>query len=200
MSVMLSAASVLDWVAQLTGETNLSRLVETARARGINRQSPFFLPYLSGERTPHNDPHARGVFFGIRADTNAADLTGAVLEGVALAFADGLEVLLEKGGSIGEINVTGGGARLPYWGELLAAALQRPLTYRSGGEVGAALGAARLGQLALNESSVEQVCVAPPLERVAEPNAAMAALLASRRHTFTRLYQDLKNTYLEYSA
>jgi len=200
MSVMLSAASVLDWVAQLTGEANLARLVEAARVRGINRQSPFFLPYLAGERTPHNDPHARGVFFGIRADTNAADLTNAVLEGVALAFADGLDVLLEKGGSMAEISVTGGGARLPYWGELLAAALQRPLTYRSGGEVGAALGAARLGRLALSESSVEQVCPAPPIERVVEPNAAMAALLSSRRPTFARLYQDLKNTYLEYPA
>jgi xylulokinase len=200
MSVMLSAASVLDWVAQLTGESDVPRLVEGARVRGTNRQSPFFLPYLSGERTPHNDPQARGVFFGIRADTTAADLTGAVLEGVALAFADGLEVLLEKGGSIGEITVTGGGARLPYWGELLAAALQRPLTYRLGGEVGAALGAARLGRLALNEASVEQVCLAPPIERVVEPNAAMAALLASRRPTFRRLYQALKNTYLEYSA
>jgi len=200
MSVMLSAASVLDWVSQLTGETNLARLVEAAKVRGINRQSPFFLPYLSGERTPYNDPHARGVFFGIRADTTAADLTTAVLEGVALAFADGLDVLLEKGGSIGEISVTGGGARLPYWGELLAAALQRPLTYRSGGEVGAALGAARLGRLALNESSVEQVCLAPPIERIVEPDAAMAALLAGRRPTFARLYQDLKNTYLEYPA
>ena len=200
MSVMLSAASVLDWVAQLTGETDLPRLVEAARARGLNRQSPFFLPYLSGERTPHNDPQARGVFFGIRADTNAADLALAALEGVALAFADGLDVLLEKGGSLAEINVTGGGARLPYWGELLAAALRLPLTYRSGGEVGAALGAARLGRLALNESPVEQVCVAPPIERVVEPNAAMAALLATRRPIFARLYQDLRNTFVEYSA
>jgi xylulokinase len=187
-------------VAQLTGQSDLPRLVEAARVRGVNRRSPFFLPYLSGERTPHNDPQARGVFFGIRADTTAADLTGAVLEGVALAFADGLDVLLEKGGSIGDITVTGGGARLPYWGELLAAALQRPLTYRAGGEVGAALGAARLGRLALKESSVDEVCMPPPIERVAEPNAAMSALLARRRPIFTRLYQDLKNTYLEYSA
>lgn len=200
MSVMLSAASVLDWVAQLTGAADLPRLVESARVRGINEHSPLFLPYLSGERTPHNDPQARGVFFGIRADTNAADLAGAALEGVALAFADGLEVLLEKGGSIGEISVTGGGARLPYWGELLAAALQRPLTYRAGGEVGAALGAARLGRLALRESPLEQVCRAPPIERVVEPDEALTAMLARRRRTFVRLYRDLKNTFLEYSA
>jgi xylulokinase len=200
MSVMLSAASVLDWVAHLTGEFDLPRLVGAARERVLTRRSPFFLPYLSGERTPYNDPHCRGVFFGISPDTSAADLTGAVLEGVALAFADGMDVLMEKGGSVDEISVTGGGARLPYWGELLAAALNRPLTYRLGSEVGAALGAARLARLALNGERVEDVCVAPPIERVVEPDAALASLLAVRRRTFARLYHDLKNTFMEFSA
>ncbi len=200
MSVMLSAASCLDWAAQLTGQHDLARLVESAQARGVNRQSPFFLPYLTGERTPYNDPHARGVFFGIRSDTDAVDLAVAVLEGVALAFADGLDVLLEKGGSIDEISVTGGGARLPYWGQLLAAALNRPLTYRVGGEVGAALGAARLARLALGGGQPsEEVCVAPPVDRVVQPDGALSSLLSTRRRTFVRLYQDLKNTFVEYS-
>jgi xylulokinase len=200
MSVMLSAASCLDWAAQLTGQRDLVRLVESAQARGVNRQSPFFLPYLTGERTPYNDPHARGVFFGIRSDTDCVDLAVAVLEGVALAFADGLDVLLEKGGSIDDISVTGGGARLPYWGQLLAAALNRPLTYRVGGEVGAALGAARLGRLALGgRQSSEEVCAAPPVDRVVQPDAALSSLLGIRRRTFVRLYQDLKNTFVEYS-
>jgi xylulokinase len=200
MSVMLSAAATLDWVAQLTGVSDLKQLVDAARMRGLSRRSPFFLPYLSGERTPHNDPHARGVFFGINADTIAADLAGAVLEGVALAFADGLDVLVEKGGWVDEISVTGGGARLPYWGELLAAALGRPLTYRRGSEVGAALGAARLARLALGGEKVEDVCVPPPVERVVQPDAALSALLETRRHTFVRLYRDLKSSFEEYSA
>jgi len=96
--------------------------------------------------------------------------------------------------------VTGGGARLPYWGELLAAALNRPLTYRVGGEVGAALGAARLARLALGGASAQDVCAAPPIERVVEPDATLASLLAARRRTFARLYQDLKNIFVEYSA
>jgi xylulokinase len=200
MAVLLSAAGVLDWVAQLTGKSDLPRLVKDAKAQGVKRQSPFFLPYLSGERTPHNDPHARGVFFGIRPDTTAADLTGAVLEGVALAFADGLDVLVEKGGTVGDITVTGGGARLPYWGELLAAALNRPMIYRLGGEVGAALGAARLGRLALGTEGPEDVCSAPPIERVVEADASLSSLLAIRRRTFVRLYEDLKSTFVEYSA
>jgi xylulokinase len=123
-----------------------------------------------------------------------------VLEGVAFAFADGLDVLVEKGGSVGEITVTGGGARLSHWGQLLAAALNRPLTYRLGGEVGAALGAARLARLCLGGELMEDVCVAPPIDRVIQPDAALSALLAVRRRTFVQLYQDLKNTFVESSA
>ena len=200
MSVMLSASSALDWVAQITGETDLPRLVAAAQAKGLSRQSPIFLPYLSGERTPHNDPHARGVFFGIGNGTTSADLAVAVLEGVAHAFTDGLDVVLETGGAVGEISVTGGGARLPYWGQLLSAALNRPLTYRVGSEVGAALGAARLARIALTGERAEDVSVAPPAERVIEPDAALASLLAVRRRTFMRLYQNLKNTFAEYAV
>jgi xylulokinase len=140
------------------------------------------------------------VFFGIRPDTTPADLTVAALEGVALAFADGLDVLIEKGGTVGEISVTGGGARLKYWGQLLAAALNRPLVYRQGGEVGAALGAARLARLAVSGERAEDVCAAPPIDRVVHPDTALASLLAIRRRTFTRLYQDLKTVFVEYSA
>ncbi|MDE2449509.1 MAG: xylulokinase, partial [Gammaproteobacteria bacterium] len=132
MSVMLSAASTLDWVARLIGVSDLPQVVAQAQAHGLTRHSPLFLPYLTGERTPHNDPHCRGVFFGLRPDTSPAELAGAVLEGVALAFADGLDVLTEGGesatGQVADISVTGGGARLPYWGRLIAAALRRPLT------------------------------------------------------------------------
>jgi len=204
MSVMLSAASTLDWVAQLVGGGDLPQLVAQAEARGLSRHSALFLPYLTGERTPHNDPNARGVFFGLRPDTTAAELVGAVLEGVAFAFADGLDVLTEKSDApthqVNDISVTGGGARLPYWGRLIAAALRRPLTYRAGGEVGAALGAARLARLAAGEGSEEEVCTAPPVASVVQPDTALAALLASRRRTFQRLYRDLKDTFVEFSS
>jgi xylulokinase len=210
MSVMLSAASTLDFVAQLVGVSDLPRLVATAEAQGLSRHAPLFLPYLTGERTPHNDPHSRGVFFGLRPDTTPAELVGSVLEGVAFAFADGLDVLTERSGAleagdpagqaVKDISVTGGGARLPYWGRLIAAALNRPLTYRSGGEVGAALGAARLARLAAGEGTEEEVCAAPPIERVVQPDSALAALLASRRRTFQRLYRDLKNTFVEFAS
>src|SRR5580692_6484106 len=200
MAVLLSAASALDWVAQLLGATDLPQLVAAAQARGLRPESPYFLPYLSGERTPHNDPHARGVFFGLTHETMPADLVGAVLEGVALAFADGLDVLLEAGGRVDEISMTGGGARLAYWGQLLAAALNRPLTYRAGSEIGAALGAARLGRMAVTGESPAAVCRLPPMVRVVAPDPHLAALLAQRRGHFVRLYRDLRHTFQESAA
>jgi xylulokinase len=184
-------------VAQLLGATDLPQLVETARVRGLRQDSPYFLPYLSGERTPHNDPQARGVFSGLTHGTLPADLVAAVLEGVALAFADGLDVLLESGGRIDEISMTGGGARLPYWGELLAAALNRPLTYRAGSEIGAALGAARLGRMAATGAAPATVCRLPPVVRVVHPDPSLAALLAQRRGHFVRLYRDLRKLFQE---
>jgi xylulokinase len=199
MAVLLSAASALDWAAQLLGERDLQALVARAQARGLKRDTPFFLPYLSGERTPHNDPASRGVLFGVSSATSAVDLTLAVLEGVALAFADGLDVLLEAGGAITEISVTGGGARLPYWGQLLAAALGRALTYRQGSEQSAALGAARLGRLALTGEAAEDLCRAPPVVRVIEPEHALAELLAARRPTFQHLYRDLRDSFAEFA-
>jgi xylulokinase len=199
MSVMLSAASGLDWIARVTGNTNLQDLVSTAEAKGLHRQSPFFLPYLSGERTPHNDPHSRGVFFGMTSDTTAAELALAVLEGVAFGFADGMDVLLEGGGVINEISLTGGGARFTYWGEILAAALNRPLVYRQSSEVGAAYGAARLARLALTGEKPDAICVAPPARHVIEPDSELSDRFGERRQIFTQLYRDLRNTFLEFS-
>jgi xylulokinase len=200
MAVLLSAASALDWIAQLLGARDLVQLVAAAQARGLRRESPYFLPYLSGERTPHNNPHARGVFFGLTHEATPPDLVAAVLEGVALAFADGQEVLLESGGQIDEISMTGGGARLAYWGQLLAAALNRPLTYRAGSEIGAALGAARLGRMAVSGEAPASVCRMPPIVRVIAPEPDLAELLAQRRGQFKQLYRDLRNLFQESAA
>jgi xylulokinase len=173
-------------------------MVNSAEAKGLHPQSPFFLPYLSGERTPHNDPNSRGVFFGMTSDTTAAELALAVLEGVAFGFADGMDVLLEGGGVINEISLTGGGARFSYWGRILAAALNRPLIYRQSSEVGAAYGAARLARLALTGERPEAVCVAPPAKTIIWPDGELSGILSKRRRIFTQLYRDLKNTFLEF--
>ena len=198
MSVILTAAAAIDWVTQLTGYKNVVETVAAAEKRGLHKQTPIFLPYLSGERTPHNDAHARGVFFGLSAETTSADLAYAVLEGVAFAFADGIDVLKEAGSKIGDVTVVGGAARLPYWGPMLASALDVPLTYREGGEVGGAFGAARLGRLAATGEDPVKVCTAPKVSRVVQPVAALQEQMAPRRALFVSLYKNLKASFREF--
>jgi xylulokinase len=200
MAVMLSAASCIDWVAALGGYLDVPAAVAAAQARGLRADTPLFLPYLSGERTPHNDPRARGTFFRMDHDTTSADLTMAVLEGVAYGLGEGLHALLATGGAVGEINVVGGGSRLPDWLRLHASVLERPLVLRSGSEVGAALGAARLAQLAESGADPADVCVAPPIVSAIEPDPRLAPLLQSRRPLYSRLYASLKDLYQEFPA
>jgi xylulokinase len=198
MSVILTAASAIDWVTQLCGYKNVVETVAAAEKRGPQKQTPIYLPYLSGERTPHNDPAARGVFFGLSNETQPADLAYAVLEGVAFAFADGFDVLKEAGSTIDDVTVVGGGARLPYWGPMLASAMDLPLTYREGGEVGGAFGAARLGRLAATGEDPVKVCTAPKISRVVEPVPALKAQMAPRRALFMNLYRNLKTSFREF--
>jgi xylulokinase len=195
MSVMLSAASCVDWAAKLTSSPSAAELLTKVEARSRLDGSEIFLPYLSGERTPHNDPHARGALFGLTHDSDAAAIGQAVLEGVAFAFADGFDVLLEAGAKIGNISVIGGGARSMWWGRVLAAALKQPLTYREGSEVGPAYGAARLARLAKTGESPTEVCKPPAVRTVIEPNHRDVEQLAPKRQLFSQLYQDIRARY-----
>jgi xylulokinase len=195
MSVVLSAASCLAWVTALTGARDEAALLaEAARCRP-SASAPLFLPYLSGERTPHNDPHAKGVFFGLSHEHGRAELGWAVLEGVAFALADGQAALLAAGTRIGEVAVIGGGARSEIWGRILAAALGRPLAYAAAAEVGPAFGAARLGRLAATGDSAAEICTPPPVERVVEPDPQLRARCRERHETFKRLYSALRETF-----
>jgi xylulokinase len=186
MSVILSAASCLGWIVNATGAVSEAALLEEIEANDRDHRV-IFLPYLSGERTPHNDPRAQGVFFGLTHDTTRADLGRAVLEGVAFAFADGQAALIEAGTEIEEISVIGGGARSALWGRILASTLDRPLRYHRGGDVGPAFGAARLARLAKTAEDPNEVCTSPPVERIVEPEAG----LRERYRERLRLYRDL---------
>jgi xylulokinase len=193
MAVMLSAASCLRWVTKLTGAADEAALLAEveALAPAARRQAPLFLPYLSGERTPHNNPHAKGVWFGLGHDTDRALLAYAVLEGVAFGLAEGYRALQSVGTDIASASLVGGGARSRFWAELIAGALSLPLHRHQGGEVGAAFGAARLAMLAADpKARVEDICTQPPLlDRIAP--ASWSADLAPRFTRFRQLYQTL---------
>lgn len=191
MSVMLSAASCLHWLRGATHADSEAQLVDEAATVAADAGLPIFLPYLSGERTPLNDPYACGVFFGLTHDTTRAHLARAVLEGVAFAFADGQDALLSGGAHIERVSLVGGGARSALWAQILADTLGRALERHSGAEVGAALGAARLARLARSGERVDAVCTAPPLLDRFEPDPGRSASLSRRRERFRQLYPAL---------
>ena len=189
MSVMLSAASCLRWVTQLVRAADeaaalaeVEKLPEAARLA-----APVFLPYLTGERTPHNDATVQGSFVGLVPGTDRAALVYSVVEGVAFGLADGLDALRQAGSSVGTLSLVGGGSRSAYWAQLIADLLRVGLQTHTGGETGAALGAARLGHLACGGAEAA-VCARPPVSRTFEPSVAVRDVLAERLARFRALY------------
>ena len=193
MAVNLSAAAALTWIAELMARGDdvggcVAEAEAFAKSAKAVETAPVFLPYLSGERTPHNDANATGVFAGLRAEHEAAALIYAVLEGVAFNFADGVDVLTEAGARPKATMLVGGGARSALWGQLIADATGLTIDLAAGAEAGAALGAARLAMLAAGAGDEASVCRRPPTQRVFTPDAARAALLAPRLKRYRALY------------
>ncbi|MCG8443701.1 MAG: xylulokinase, partial [Caulobacterales bacterium] len=191
MSVMLSAASCLEWAAQLTGAASIGDLIARAESVGRIGARELFLPYLSGERTPHNNPHASGVLFGLGFESGPAAIAEAVLEGVALGLADGMAALRASGAEPRTVSVIGGGARSLYWGRIIAAAMNETLIYRDGAATGPALGAARLARYGVDGGAVEEVFAPPRVTDIVEPRESDIAVLAEKRERHAALYQRL---------
>ncbi|MHA7820255.1 MAG: xylulokinase [Erythrobacter sp.] len=192
MSVMLSAAACLEWAAKLVGFADVQAALDAAEASDAAQSGlPIFLPYLSGERTPHNDPKAKGVFFGLTHDTSPADIISATLEGVAFGLRDGLDAMTSKPG---EMSVIGGGSQSEYWAQILADILAIPLIYRDGSGVGPANGAARLARLAVADDTITDVCTQPPEQARYIPRE----IDGSRLEKFRSLYAALKPRFGEF--
>jgi xylulokinase len=191
MAVHLSAASCLSWLGGILGarETELldNLADEPAAVRGL-----YFLPYLSGERTPHNDPHAVALFHGMTAATCRGDLVQAVLEGVAFAFRDGLEAIRASGTRLERLSLIGGGARSGYWAQVMADVLELPLDLRTGAEVGPAFGAARLARMASTNERPAAVCNEPPLVRTVAPRSGRSEIYRVAHARFRELYAGQK--------
>ncbi len=147
MAVTLAAGGALRWWRDLLGADDYERLTAEAATVPPGAEGLLFLPYLSGERTPHLDPAARGAFVGLTARHSRAHLTRAVLEGVVFSLHDGFALIRELGVPIREVRATGGGARSPLWRQILADTLDLPVR-RVVAEEGPAYGAALLAGVA----------------------------------------------------
>jgi xylulokinase len=194
MGVMLSAAGSLSWFEQTFGGGEpIERLLAEAEERPPGADGVTFLPYLTGERTPHADPDARAAFVGLHASQGRGSLTRAVLEGVAFGLRDSLDLLRETGIEVELGRVSGGGARSSLWLEIVASVLELPLE-RVAVDEGAAYGAALLGGVAAGAwadvGEAVSACVRPT-GRI-EPNPEWVSVYRERRESFRALYPALR--------
>jgi len=193
MAALLNGASCAGWIARVLGRAaDIGALMDEVERAYRGPGDLLFLPYLQGERTPHNDPNAKGVLFGMHLQTTATGLAQAVLEGVAFSVADAQAALAAAGANPPMPSVIGGGARNLFWMRLLASVLAKPLALHQSGEKGPAFGAARLARLAHTGEPVAEVCEAPPIDRVIEPEPELTAAYAERLPRFRALYAALK--------
>jgi xylulokinase len=198
MAVMLSAASSLTWITRVTGHANEGELLtKVATLSAAERNAaPIFLPYLSGERTPHNDAAASGVFLGLRNAHEAAHLAYAVIEGVSFGLRDGLDAMRRAGSRVDEVQLVGGGSRSTLWAQLLADVLQVRVLIGEASSVGGALGAARLAALGLGElnaARIADICRAPKALHRLDPKPS--ATLEQRLATYRSAYQALRPVF-----
>jgi xylulokinase len=200
MGALLNGASCAGWAANLAGRGIDDLEAETARSfKGPS--SALFLPYLQGERTPHNDPLARGVLFNMSADFDGAELLHCVMEGVAFSLRDAQECLgADTAGVDRPAWLVGGGARSRLWAQILANVLQKTIRTSSGGQLGPALGAARLARLACTGEDLAAVFAPPALEREFTPDAALAARYEAIYPRFRQLYRLLKPEFARAQA
>ncbi|KAA0578517.1 xylulokinase [Azospirillum sp. B21] len=185
MGVMLSSAASLAWAASTLGAPEAELLAPLGDA--VDGPSPVaFLPYLSGERTPHNDATARGLFAGLSAETGRNAMVQAVLEGVAFAARDNLVAL--GAGAPTSFDLAGGGSRSRLWARICADALGVTIHRIEDGEVGAALGAAHLGRMAATGESPATVCRKPRRLETFTPDPARTDAYSQAWLRWRRLY------------
>jgi xylulokinase len=194
MGVMLSAAGSLAWLRDAAApDTDYDALLAMAEAWPAGTENLIFLPYLAGERTPYADPDARGAFVGLSLRHDRGALARAVLEGVAFALRDSLDLTTQLGGVPERGRISGGGARSDLWTRIIASALELPLE-RVAADEGAAFGAAILGGVAANvwpdvHSAVQQTV--KPRGGI-DPELEWVEIYREQRERFRALYPALK--------
>ncbi|GAN87772.1 xylulokinase [Komagataeibacter intermedius] len=194
MGVTLSAASSLAWWARMAGLPVADLLAELPPR--VDRPSPvMFLPYLSGDRTPHDDPDIRGAFAGLSHDTTRADMTQAVLEGVAFSFRDVVDVMAQAGSDITQADVIGGGSRSLLWVSILSTITGLSLNRLAHGAVDGAFGAARLARIAVTGESVDTVCLPPQREATIHPDPALVEGYRTRLACYRALYPAIRRAF-----
>ena len=194
MGCILSAASCNKWWMEDILKTEDYRQEQTPiTVERLGRNDVYYLPYLMGERSPHNDPSARGAFLGLRMNTTRADMTQAVLEGVAFAFRDCLDIARAQGIVVDVSRVCGGGAKSPLWRRILSnvlgISLELPTTEQGPGYGGAMLAAVACGEYPDVRTCAEALT---SVKEVTKPEPALVKAYDARYQVWKKLYPALK--------
>lgn len=191
MGVILSATDSLNWLSRITGKKQ-SELSQESETQFAGPGEAIFLPYLSGERTPHNNANARGSFVGLSQSTGTAQMAQAVMEGVAFAMRDCKRVLEDAGTSVGRLIAVGGGSRSALWLKMLATNLDTEIALPADGDFGGALGSARLGLCAATGASPQDVMAMPPVKQTIAPDANLSAAYTDQYQRYRALYPAIE--------
>ena len=190
MGVILSATNSLNWLSRNLGQP-VSALVSKLPDKIVEPSKVKFLPYLSGERTPHNNSAIRGAFLGLDIASDPNSLTQSAMEGVAFALRDCFEALKSTGTDPESLLAVGGGARSRFWLETLATVLGIPLALPKGSEFGAAIGAARLGHCAEQGMRPEDILSPPEVVEVFQPRTELADMYEAEYQRYRQYYTAL---------
>ncbi|MFN4209073.1 MAG: xylulokinase [Devosia sp.] len=191
MGVILSATDSLNWLSRITGQKQ-AELSGAAEAQFKGPGEEIFLPYLSGERTPHNNAGARGSFVGLSHSSDTARLAQAVMEGVTFAFRDSQRVLHDAGTKIDRLLAVGGGSKSALWLKMIATNLDMEIALPEDGDFGGALGAARLGLCAAEGASPATVMTMPPIRTVIAPDKSLSAAYSDQYARYRALYPAIE--------
>jgi xylulokinase len=189
MGVILAAADALNWFAKIAEKPSATLTGVLGPLRAPERA--LFLPYLGGERTPHNDAKIRGSFLHLDHGTDQVAMTRAVLEGVTHAIRDSYDALSATGTKINRLIAVGGGSKSDYWIQAIATSLDMPIELPVAGDFGGAFGAARLGMMAATGAGVE-VATTPQIARTIEPDTSLTSAFAQAHARYRAGYSALK--------
>lgn len=189
MGVILAAADALNWYAARIGQDVANLTAKLGRVQAPSRA--LFLPYLGGERTPHNDANIRGAFLHLDHGDDTVAMTRAVLEGVTHAFVDNFNALKSTGTQINRLIGVGGGTKSDYWVKAIATALDMPIEIPVAGDFGGAFGAARLGMMAANGVGV-QIATTPKIDHIIDPNTSLTSAFSEAHTRYRAAYDALK--------
>jgi xylulokinase len=197
MGVTQGAGLSLQWLRnQLMPGVEYSELTKEASTADLGSQGLYWLPYLMGERTPHLDATARAAWVGLTAKHKRADLIRSVVEGVCYSQKDGLDIIEGMGVKLHSVRLSGGGARSPFWKQLMADVLDKKITTLESQE-GSAYGAALLAVVGTGAYATVEECCSVAIQEVEQvmPNAGNAAQYAKLHRVFQTIYPALQPIY-----